>query len=224
MVARLNLLDEAATDPSVVLIEADKAAGDAPESSAVQAAAGSLFVRRGAFEKGIPALRKAVQLNPRLYAARLELAGALQHEKKMAEAIQEFEALLAVSPPSDVQVLGYVGLGGLLTEAKRWKEAEAALQKGIAIAPDSAILLNNLAWLYVTSDDAAIHNPQKGVQLATKAVELTHQRSASLLDTLAEAYFASGDRDKAVEYGRKALALSPTKEEFKQHLAKYTAK
>jgi tetratricopeptide (TPR) repeat protein len=222
IVARLNLLSDAATDPKVVLAETDKAVAQAPDSDTVQATAGALFARMGSFDKALPVLRKAVQLNPKNHAARLDLASALQHEKKNSEALQEFEVVLSGTPPAsqDTLVQAYAGAGSVLTDLKRWKEADDSLQKGLALAPESSVLLNNLAWLYATADPP-VRDPQKAIEFGTKAATLTRNRQPGILDTLAEAYFAAGNRDKAVEFERRALQLAPGREELKQHLAKY---
>ena len=55
-----------------------------------------------------------------------------------------------------------------------------------------------------------------------KAVERTEEKEAGLLDTLAVAYDANGQREKAIEAEKKALALKPNQASFKQHLEKYS--
>ena len=63
-------------------------------------------------------------------------------------------------------------------------------------------MLNNLAWLYLTAQDRQVRNLEKGMELALKSVELNP--TIDSLDTLAEAYFQSGDRIKALETIHKA--------------------
>jgi tetratricopeptide (TPR) repeat protein len=189
----------------------------------VLGAAGSLFAKFGIFDKAVEALQKAEQLNPQNYRARLDLGAALQGQKKLPEAQAELSALVGVTPPppTDILVTAYATLGSVLTELKRWPEALAMMQQGVDLKVESAQLLNNLAWLYAVSEDTGIRDPKKAVELATKAVTITRQRNPSIIDTLAEAYFASGDKEKAVEYERKALSIAPNNEELKQHLARY---
>jgi tetratricopeptide (TPR) repeat protein len=224
IVARLRLLGDFATDPKVIVAETDKAVAAAPESDEVQAVAGELYDKEGAFDRALPVLRKAVQLNPKNFLAHLELGNALQHEKKSQDALPEFEAVLSATPPAppSLQALACAGLGSSLTELKRWKEAEEALQKGLALAPESSVLLNDLAWLYATAE-APVRNPDKGVELGTKAAAITRNRQPTILDTLAEAYFAAGNRDKAVETERRAILLAPERTDLQEHLKKYEA-
>jgi len=68
--------------------------------------------------------------------------------------------------------------------------------------PEHDLVLNNLAWLYLTAQDSQVRNLEKGMKLALKSVELNP--TIDSLDTLAEAYFQSGDRIKALETIHKA--------------------
>ena len=63
-------------------------------------------------------------------------------------------------------------------------------KKIIVERPEHELVLNNLAWIYLTADDREIRDVEKGMQLAKKSVEL--HPTIDNLDTLAEAYFQSG--------------------------------
>ena len=68
--------------------------------------------------------------------------------------------------------------------------------------PDNDLVLNNLAWLYLTAQDRQLRNLERAMKLAQKSVEL--HPTIDNLDTLAEAYFQSGEIKKALEIIRKA--------------------
>ena len=87
-------------------------------------------------------------------------------------------------------------------------EAEAVDWYGRAADRNLAIACNDLAWQSATSEDPAIRNPQKALEYAKKAVELSSQPVHSYLDTLAEAYYVNGQFDKAIETAKKAISLS----------------
>ena len=70
--------------------------------------------------------------------------------------------------------------------------------------PDDDLVLNNLAWIYLTAQDRPLRNIEKGMGLAQKSVELLP--TIDNLDTLAEAYFQSGEIKKAIEIIRKAAS------------------
>jgi tetratricopeptide (TPR) repeat protein len=75
-------------------------------------------------------------------------------------------------------------------------------EKLIAVRPDNDLVLNNLAWLYLTAQDRQLRNLERAMKLAQKSVEL--HPTIDNLDTLAEAYFQSGEIKKALEIIRKA--------------------
>jgi hypothetical protein len=59
------------------------------------------------------------------------------------------------------------------------------------------------------TDPPELRNPAKALQLATNAVSATKRRNPFFLDTLAWAYFRTGDPAKAVDTEREALQLVP---------------
>ena len=75
-------------------------------------------------------------------------------------------------------------------------------EKIIAERPYNDLVLNNLAWIYLTAEDRQLRDVEKGMQLAKKSVELNP--TIDNLDTLAEAYFQSGKQKKAIEIIRRA--------------------
>ena len=75
-------------------------------------------------------------------------------------------------------------------------------EKIIAVRPKNDLVLNNLAWIYLTSQDRNLRNIEKAMKFAIKSVELLP--TIDNLDTLAEAYFQSGEIKKAIEIIRKA--------------------
>jgi TPR repeat protein len=97
---------------------------------------------------------------------------------------------------------------------------EAATWYRKAVAQNYVPAMNSLALLLATSDDRHVKNPQEAVALATKAVAAS--TNPDYLDTLAAAYFANGESDKAVETERKALARNPQNEDYQKALQKYS--
>jgi TPR repeat protein len=81
--------------------------------------------------------------------------------------------------------------------------------------------MNSLAMLLATSTDPHVRNPQEAIALATKAV--ASSGNPDYLDTLAAAYFADGQTDKAIETEQRALARNPDNEDYKNALQKYLA-
>ena len=83
-------------------------------------------------------------------------------------------------------------------------------------SPESAMLLNNLAWMSARCgrrlDDA--------LPLVNKAIKLRPD-VGSYLDTYAEIQFQLGNREEAVRYGEKAVAASPEQASLREQLQRF---
>ncbi|QYU68335.1 redoxin domain-containing protein [Leptolyngbya sp. 15MV] len=96
-----------------------------------------------------------------------------------------------------------------------------------AIAEKNASGLNELAWGLV-DPEAGVKNPDLDLayEAATKAVQLSGEKDAAILDTLARVYFVKGDLAKAIEWQTKAVAQAsgPMKAELEKVLKEYQSK
>jgi hypothetical protein len=95
-------------------------------------------------------------------------------------------------------------LGVFYYQQHKTSEALDCWQKAFQLGPASAETLNNLAWLMATEKTREIYNPAKAVEYATSVCQLTAYKDANFLDTLATAYAANGQLDKAIETAQKA--------------------
>jgi tetratricopeptide (TPR) repeat protein len=69
--------------------------------------------------------------------------------------------------------------------------------------------LNNLAWQIATSAHPTQRALATAAELAEMAVTITGRREPTLLDTLAEVYFAQGRTEDALRTIDDAIALAP---------------
>ncbi|MBN1787596.1 MAG: glycosyltransferase family 39 protein [Sedimentisphaerales bacterium] len=111
-------------------------------------------------------------------------------------------------------------------------QTEAAVHhcsQAVQIQPDWAEAVNNLAWHLATSKGSKFYDPQKALQLARHACELTNYSKPEFLDTLAAACAATGDFKSAVETAQNALTMCREPEqkrlkvEIEKNLALYKA-
>jgi hypothetical protein len=118
---------------------------------------------------------------------------------------------------------GQQGLGVLYEngEGVPANQLEAASWYKKAVDQNYVPAMNNLASLMATSRDSSLKNPQQAIALATKAVAASG--NPDYLDTLAAAYFADGQTDKAMETEEKALARDPENDVYKKAMQKYLA-
>lgn len=118
---------------------------------------------------------------------------------------------------------GQHGLGVLYEngEGLPANQLEAASWYKKAVDQNYVPAMNSLASLMATSRDSSLKNPQQAIALATRAVAASG--NPDYLDTLAAAYFADGQTDKAVETEQKALARDPENDVYKKAMQKYLA-
>ena len=80
--------------------------------------------------------------------------------------------------------------------------------------------MNNLAWYLVVNPKMTADNPDRMIQLAQRACELTNYKDPIDLDTLAAAFAANGKFSQAIEIAEKALELcqSPEQQTLKKEI------
>jgi TPR repeat protein len=98
---------------------------------------------------------------------------------------------------------------------------EAAKWYQKAVDQDYLPAMNNLAQLLITTSNSTVRNPKRAIVLAAKAS--AGGINPEYLDTLAAAYFADGQTDKAIETEEKALARDPDNDAYKKLFEKYSA-
>lgn len=83
--------------------------------------------------------------------------------------------------------------------------------------------LNSLAWAYATDSDPVVRNPVAALDLARRAVDIEKDHPVpAYLDTLAEALYANGQYEDALNTELQAIALVPEKKGYyEMQLNKY---
>ena len=67
---------------------------------------------------------------------------------------------------------------------------------------------NGMAWILATHPDPSKRDPGRAIRRALRAAGLTDHNDAATLDTLATAYAANGEFEKAQEHAIKAMELA----------------
>ncbi len=78
--------------------------------------------------------------------------------------------------------------------------------------------MNGYAW-FIFKNELRDHYG-RGIELAEKAVALSPEAD-HIWDTLAQLYFANGQRDKAIEAMKKAIAINPDQASYQRLLEEY---
>lgn len=115
-------------------------------------------------------------------------------------------------------------LSSLYIQMERYKDAVDILNGMAKKFPENALVHNNLAWIYSTG--GAMKNGKLAVRHAIEAI-MSAPIEASMWNTLAEAYYVSGQYDKArgaseyaIELLRMQNAAAETIAEFGKQYAK----
>jgi len=123
----------------------------------------------------------------------LEVANAYITEKDYASAVEVYERILKIDPQH--ARTRYI-VAHIYIRAKQYKKAEEMLLALVKENSDDFKLLNNLAWLYATAEDPSIRDGRKAIRYAQEAMVLA-PNDYHVWSTLSEAYYVSGDYEKA---------------------------
>ncbi|PHR26700.1 MAG: peptidase M48 Ste24p [Desulfotalea sp.] len=132
-----------------------------------------------------------------------------RYEENFTEAI-----LMQRAAREPEQALWQRLIGDLMLHKKLEKKAFTAYEKAISLAPTNPQIMNNFAWLLLTSNDLELRDPLKALTLARGAT--TIQEKGYILDTLATAYWANGLVEEAVQIEKRAAMIDPEKRRFYQ--------
>jgi len=162
----------------------------------------------GAARYGAAVPFPGIWFRPRTQPSPLKLAArmfAADTPTEAAEFVLQQEAACARQP-------GFVTLTGQLAsqlaQTGQHRLAIDLYRSAARVAPRNVTILNNLAWQLASRPDGSPQDRQEAVSWAQQAVALTKSQVASVLDTLATAQAASGDRAAAVQTWRRALVLA----------------
>ena len=157
--------------------------------------------RSGLKQSGVP------ELAVKLHGALLASGNTTEAEKMAAEWLQNH--------PKDIVFRMYQG--DLASARKNYPQAATHYQSALALQPNNALILNNLAWA------SSKTNSPKALEYAEKANQLAPDQPA-FMDTLAVILAAKGDTAQAITLLRKALTAAPQAAAIQLNLAKVLIK
>ena len=185
---------------------------------------GELLQLQGKLDEAASRYRQAIELNPDSAVAHNSLGSVLGSQGRFEEALPYFHKALELNSEYP-QARSNLGLAlqklGRLDEARR--ELEAALEA----RADWPVAQNALARILATHPDPSGRDPQKAVQLADRAAELTAYENPAILDTLAAAYASAGQFERATAVAEEAIRLATDAalaEDIRARLNLYKAK
>jgi tetratricopeptide (TPR) repeat protein len=137
---------------------------------------------------------------------------------KENEGEMDFDKVIIMDPRMSS---AYVYRGLCREKLGKYNDALNDYTKALELRPSDAAAHNNIAYLYVSANDESFKDKAKALEHAKKAAELSKEKNAEIMDTLARAYFINGQIKEAIDAENKALKLEPYNDEFKNKMKAY---
>jgi Flp pilus assembly protein TadD len=144
--------------------------------------------------------------------AQIALAETLRLNQRDLDAANVLTPLIAKAGDKADWRLYYLR-GAAYERANQWPQAQADLNKALALKPDDPELLNYIGYSWVSRNQKV----KDGLGLIQKAVGLDPDNGA-YVDSLGWAYYQLGDYRRAVEQLERAAELLPGDPEINEHL------
>ena len=170
------------------------------------------------FASAITNYSKAIEMSPFEINNYYSRGIAYFKSGKEKEAEDDFDKVIIMDPRMST---AYVYRGLCRERLGKYKDALNDYTKALELKPNDAAIHNNIAYLYVSANDESFRDKVKALEHAKKAAELSKEKNAEILDTLARTYFINGQIKEAIDAENKALKLEPYNEEFKGKLKEY---
>jgi tetratricopeptide (TPR) repeat protein len=179
--------------------------------------ASSAFQKKD-YASAIASYSKAIEMSPFEINNYYNRGIAYFKSGKEKEAEEDFDKVIIMDPKMSS---AYVYRGLCREKLSRYNDALNDYTRALKLKPNDAAIHNNIAYLYVSANDESFRDKVKALEHAKKAAELSKEKNAEVLDTLARAYFINGQIKEAIDAENKALKLEPYNDEFKGRLKEY---
>ncbi len=195
-----------------------------PEVLESRIALGKTYASEKQWNKAIVQFQKATEIEPDAAEPHYQLARALQKIGQPNKAVSSYKRALRLDP-ENFQI--HYSYGTCLMELAELDEAIKHFRDAHRLNPESLATLNGLAWLLATKEQSNENDTTLALNLAQQAAQKTDHSHPQILDTLAAAYAASGNFEKAVSTAQKAIALADKRDakeladEIRTRLVKY---
>jgi len=183
----------------------ERAVAMRPMDPDAQVSLGDALLRKGRIDDAMDHYQKAMTARADHFLARYGLCQALLEKGELDGAIQVCRSALELWP---LDPDCHTSLAIALEEKGNPAEALQHYEKALEVSPQSIPTLTNLAWLLATSQDGALRNGAKAVELARQADRLTGGANPLALRTLAAAYAENGEFGNAIRTARSAMQLT----------------
>ena len=154
--------------------------------------------------------RKVLSTHPDYLRVRLYLGDALQAQRKLAEAAEEYRQVLAMEP---YNYIAYSNLGNVLDGEGLHREALEAFRHSLSVKPDQATPHSKIGRILELE-----HQYPEAVEELTQALRYD-PNDAHAQNDLGVALFQLGNYQKASEHFAEAVRIDPAYSDARQNLA-----
>ena len=164
---------------------------------------------------------RAINADPTDVQALTGRAHAKFELQRPDEALRDFDLAIEIDPDNAVT---HADRGDLHAALGNWKKAATDLQTAIRLDRTLGRAYQSAAWLMATCPDESIQNRDLALQAANRAIQLDGRSDYRYLDTVAAALANAGEFEKAEDWLRQAMQLSPPPQvvpELEERLATY---
>ncbi len=166
---------------------------------------GMALAKRGDLNAAIACYQKALQVDPGHVESQNNWGTVLARRGELDAAIDHFRLATKIDPD---YAEAHYNLGTALLQKGKTAETISEWRQAARLQPDRAELVNQLAWMLATANDASVRDGREAVALARHAVELSGGRQPAILDTLAAAYAEAGQFSDALSTARQARNMA----------------
>ena len=172
----------------------------------------SMLIHNGLLDEADDFVRRLTAQKRMLLPVIVKLGMAFYHQGNAQKAQKHLDVARRMDP-SFVGV--EIAMGLQREKENRPDHAMKLYREALRRSPNNVVALNNLAWLLATQSDRALRNGAEALQLASRAVKLTHRSNGSFLGTLAAAHAELGQTDVAVKVADEGIAVAKAQGKIK---------
>ncbi len=217
-------IDPSSLDAAVGLVGVDIASGDVatarrraeallgrmPDDPAIRMLTARVYAAANEASKAEALLQQVLQQAPANTAALGTLGDLYLRDGKLAQALQQFEAL-SVREPKSITVQTMVAI--ILQRQKRTEEAKKRYELVLELDPNTPVAANNLAWMLAEQGQ----DLDRALRLATSAAE-QRPDDPQVHDTIGWIYYQKQLPSMAIGPLQRAVDRDPNNASFHFHL------
>ena len=192
-------------DYELAIRDLDQAIALKPMLAEAYSNRGVAYSAKGDYDQAIRDFDKVIELEPGQVNEYNNRGLAYRRKGDYDQAIRDFEQVIELNPEN---ALAHKNIGQTLIRQGKPKEAVSHYRRALELRADWLEVLNNLAWILATCEDAEIRDGAQAVRLAERACDLTDYEFPAMLDTLGAAYAETGQFDQAVQTAQNAFQLA----------------